>query len=120
MISINDVDCEYLWNGNESEFTEDVKKRWNSMNEEERSQYLTTYTDRIYLSANEVLSYLFEKLEDDYGIDGMYDGLCNDTTDDFINRFQAMLDEISEFESAEFLKTDDEIYITIDLEEVTE
>lgn len=117
MISINDVDCEYLWNGNESEFTEDVKERWNSMDEQERSKYLTTYTETVYISANEVLSTLFEQLEDNYGIDGMYDGLWNDTTDEFFNRFQEMLDEISEFESAEFLKTDDEIDPTIDLED---
>ena len=51
MISINNVDCEFLWNGNQSEFTEDVKKCWNSMNKEERSKYLTTYNDSIEFSA---------------------------------------------------------------------
>ena len=120
MISINDVDCEYLWNGNESEFTEDVKERWNSMNEQERSQYLTMDTDRIYFYANEVLSNLFEQSEEHYGVEDMYDRLWDDTTDEFLQRFQEMLDEISEFSSAKFFRTADEIDPTIDLEEVTE
>ena len=51
MISINDVNCEYLWNGNQCEWTEDVKKHWNSLNEQERSQYLTMNADRIKFSA---------------------------------------------------------------------
>ena len=118
MISINDVNCEFLWNGKEFELTEEVKKRWNGMNEQERSKYLTTTSDRIWLSANEVLGELYEKLEDDYGFDDLCDKLWNDTTDDFFNRFQDMLDEISELESAEFLTTNDEIDTTIDLEEV--
>lgn len=120
MISINDVNCEYLWNGNQCEWTEDVKQRWNSMNEQERSQYLTMDADRIQFSAKEVLRDLFEQAEENYDIDDMYYGLCCDTTDDFINRFQDMLDEISEFHSAEFFRTTDEIDPTIDLEEVTE
>ena len=117
MISINDVDCEYLWDGNEHELTEDVKQRWNSMDEQERSKYLTTDTDRIYFSANEVLCNLFEESEDNYGINGLSDCLWDDTTDEFFNRFQEMLDEISEFESAKFLRTVDEIDPTIDLDD---
>jgi hypothetical protein len=120
MISINDVDCEFLWNGSNSEFTEDIKKCWNSMSEQERSKYFTTVTDRIEFSANQVLRDLFEQAEENYGIDDMFDGLWFDTTDDFINRFQEMLNEISEFKSAKFLTTADEIDPTIDLEEVEE
>lgn len=118
MISINDVDCEFLWNGNQVEFTEDVKKCWNSMNEEERSQYLTTYTESIEFSAKEVLRDLFEQSEEHYGIDDMYDGLCDDTTDEFLQRFQEILDEIRTFPSAKFVRIDDKIDPTIDLEEV--
>ena len=62
MISINNVDCEYLWDGNQCEWTEDVKKCWNSMNKEERSKYLTTYNDSIEFSAKEVLRDLFEQM----------------------------------------------------------
>ena len=47
MISINDVDCEYLWTVNGLEFTEDVKECWNSMDFQERCKYLTTKPDRI-------------------------------------------------------------------------
>lgn len=116
MISINDVDCEYLWDGNQCKFTEDVKERWNSMNEQERSQYLTMDTDRIQFFAKEVLNDLFEQSEANYDIDDMYDGLWHDTTEDFIDRFQEILDEISEFRSAEFFRTADEIDPTIDFE----
>lgn len=118
MISINNVDCEFLWNGNQSEFTEDVKKCWNSMNKEERSKYLTTYNDSIEFSAQEVLRNLFEQLEENYGIDDMYDGLCNETTDEFLQRFQEILDEICKFPSAKFVRIDDKIDPTIDLEDV--
>ena len=47
----------------------------------------------------------------------MYDGLLNDTTDEFVNRFQKILDEISGFDSAEFFTAADEIDPTIDLED---
>lgn len=117
MISINDVKCEYLWTVNGLEFTEDVKECWNSMDFQERCKYLTTKPDRIEFSANQVLRDLFEQAEENYGIDDMFDGLWFDTTDDFINRFQEMLNEISEFKSAKFLTTADEIDPTIDLED---
>lgn len=120
MISINDVDCEFLWDGNEREFTGDVKKRWNSMDEQERSKYLTTDTDRIHIFATRVLDNLFEQLEDDYGVEDLYLGLVNDTTVDFVNRFQKILDEICEFESANFFKAAEKIDPTINLEEVEE
>lgn len=120
MISINDVSCEYLWNGNEIEFTEDVKKRWNDMDEQERSQYFTTDADRIHISATRVLDDLFEQLEDNYEIEDLYLRLLNDITYDFVNRFQKILDEICEFESANFFKAAEKIDPTIDLEEVEE
>lgn len=120
MISINDVDCEYLWTVNGLEFTEDVKERWNSMDFQERCKYLTTKPDRIEFSAREVLDDLFVQSEQSYDVEDMYDGLLNDTTDEFVNRFQEILDEISGFDSAEFFTAADEIDPTIDLEEVTE
>lgn len=120
MININNVDCEYLWNGNQCKWTEDVKKCWNSMNEQERSQYLTMDPDRIEFSAKEVLRDLFEQAEENYDIDDMYDGLLNETTDEFLQRFQEILDEICEFPSANFFRAADEIDPMIDLEEVEE
>ena len=118
MISINDVDCEYLWNGDEIEFTEDIKKRWNSMDEQERSKYFTTDADRIHISATRVLDDLFEQLEDNYEIEDLYLRLVNDITYDFVNRFQKILDEICEFEAANFFKAAEKIDPAIDLEEV--
>lgn len=117
MISINDVDCEYLWNGNQIEFTEDVKKSWNSMDEQERSQYFTTEADRIRIYATHVLDDLFEQLENSYDVEDLYSALLNDTTIDFVKRFQKILDEISGFDSAEFFTAADEIDPTIDLED---
>lgn len=117
MISINDVQCEYLWNGNQCEWTENVKQRWNSMNEQERSQYLTMDADRIHIFATKVLDDLFEQLEDNYGVEDLHFELANDTTVDFVERFQEMLDEISEFPSAEFFRAADEIDPTIDVKE---
>lgn len=120
MISINDVNCEYLWTVNGIEFIEDVKERWNSMDFQERSKYLTTNADRIKFSAKEVLDNLFLQSEENYGYEDMRDSLWDDTTDDFVHRFQEILDEISEFYSAEFFTAADEIDPTIDLEEVEE
>ena len=117
MISINDVDCEYLWTVNGLEFTEDVKERWNSMDFQERCKYLTTKPDRIEFSAREVLDDLFIQAEESYDVEDMYDGLYHDTTDEFVNRFQEILDEISGFHSAEFFTAADEIDPTIDLED---
>ena len=117
MISINDVDCEYLWNSNQIEFTEDVKKSWNSMDEQERSQYFTTKADSIRIHATTVLEDLFEQLENNYDVEDLYIRLSNDTTLDFMNRFQKILDEICEFPSAKFFKKDEKIDPTIDLED---
>ena len=120
MISINDVYCEYLWTVNGIEFTEDVKERWNSMDFQERSKYLTTNPDRIEFSARDVLDDLFVQSEECYDVEDMYNGLLNDTTDEFVNRFQEILDEISGFDSAEFFTAAEQIDPTIDLEEVEE
>ena len=48
----------------------------------------------------------------------MYDGLCNETTDEFLQRFQEILDKICKFPSAKFVRIDDKIDPTIDLEDV--
>lgn len=118
MISINDVDCEYLWDGNQIKFTEDIKKRWNSMGKEERSKYFTTVADRIRIYATRVLDDLFEQLEDNYEIEDLYLRLVNDMPVGFVKKFQQILDEICEFPSAEFFKAAEKIDPTIDLEEV--
>ena len=68
-------------------------------------------------SAREVLDDLFVQSEESYDVEDMYDGLLNDTTDEFVNRFQEILDEISGFDSAEFFTAADEIDPTIDLKE---
>ena len=74
--------------------------------------------DSIEFSAKEVLRDLFEQSEEHYGIDDMYDGLLDETTDEFLQRFQEILDEICTFPSAKFVRIDDTIDPRIDLEEV--
>lgn len=122
MISINDVDCEYLFRDDidEVEFTEDVKKRWNDMSEYERNKYSTTIAEKVVLSASEILDGIYEDLENWSDVEDMYLRLSNDTTDDFVNRFQEILNEISEFPSATVYRKSYEIDSTIDLEEVEE
>lgn len=122
MISINDVDCEYLFRDDidEVEFTEDVKKRWNGMSEYERNKYSTTIAEKVVLSASEILDGIYEDLENWSDVEDMYLRLSNDTTDDFVNRFQEILNEISEFPSATVYRKSYEIDPTIDLEEVEE
>ncbi len=120
MININDVNCEYLWNGNESEFTEDVKKRWNSMSRKERSNYFCVKTCHFKPDAKEVLEDIYRDYEEVIGVEEGTLRLWNDTTDDFVMRFQSMLDEISKFSQAEYFTITDKIDPTIDFEEVEE
>lgn len=120
MISINDVDCEYLFNMNDDGYvlTGLAKQRWNDMSEEERSQYVTTKLHSIHVDARETLDYVYAKIVSDYGDIVLYEQLQEDTTDDFVMRFQKMLDEIAGFSAARWLELCDEIDPTIDLKEV--
>lgn len=120
MISINDVKCEYLAinDGIYVELTEDVKKRWNSMSYNERSQYFCVKTCYFKPDAKEVLEDIYRDYEENIGVEDGIERLWNDTTDDFVMRFQSMLDEISKFSQAEYFTITDKIDPTIDLEEV--
>ena len=120
MISINDVKCEYLAiNDNiDVELTEDVKKRWNSMSYNERSQYFCVKTCYFKPDAKEVLEDIYRDYEENIGVEDGIERLWNDTTDDFVMRFQSMLDEISNFSQAEYFEITEAVDPTTDLEEV--
>lgn len=119
MISINDVDCEYLYDFDTEQFvlTRWVKHDWNSMSAKERNKYWTTKTRNITLDANILLGDLYDKIEDDYHDDGLFGRLWEDTTDDFVDRCQALLNEICNFHSTK-LQYYEAIDPRIDLEEV--
>ena len=120
MISINDVKCEYLATSDDIyvELTEDVKKRWNNMTIQERKQFRTTKTCYFKPDAKEVLEDIYRDYEENIGVEDGIERLWNDTTDDFVMRFQSMLDEISKFSQAEYFTITDKIDPRIDLEEV--
>lgn len=120
MISINDVKYEYLAYSDyiDVELTEDVKKRWNNMSRKERSNYFCVKTCHFKPDAKEVLEDIYRDYEEVIGIEDGIERLWNDTTDDFVMRFQSMLDEISNFSQAEYFTITDKIDPTIDLEEV--
>lgn len=122
MININDVNDEYLANSDwiDVELTEDVKKRWNSMSYNERSNYFCVKTCYFKPDAKEVLEDIYRDYEENVGIEDGIERLWNDTTDDFVMRFQSMLDEISNFSQAEYFEVTEQIDPTIDLDEVEE
>ena len=124
MISINDVDCETLINDGSIflEQTRFVKQDWNGMDEEERSGYWTTEAGHITLDAYIVLEDLCDKIEEDYyydaDVDDFSERLWDNLPDDFIKRFQELLDEFSELNESMVLKRGKQIDPTIDLKEV--
>ena len=124
MISINDVYCETLINDDSIflEQTRFVKADWNGMDEEERSGYWTTEACNIQLNAYTVLEDLFDKIEEDYyyevDIDDFSERLWDNLPDDFIKRFQELLDEFSELNESIVLKRGKQIDPTIDFIEV--
>ena len=124
MISINDVYCETLINDGSIflEQTRFVKQDWNDMDEEERSGYWTTEACNIQLNAYTVLEDLFDKIEEDYyyevDVDDFSERLWDNLPDDFIKRFQELLDEFSELNESIVLKRGKQIDPTIDLKEV--
>lgn len=122
MISINDVECRYLVDTDTASYVlkKWVKRNWNSMTKEERSHYWTTKQYIIRLYARSLLCELYDRIEDNYYDDYLYERLWADTPAGFVQRLQSILDEICTFNSATVLKRDEQIDPTIDVEEVEE
>lgn len=97
-------------------YASDLKREWNSLNEDERSGWRTLKERAIKLSAESVLDWIYEYMEQDEYED-MFVHLWDDTSEEFKQRFQKILDEISDFPSAKVYDIDEDINPFVDLEE---
>ena len=94
----------------------DLKNEWNSLNENERSGWRTLKERTIKLSAESVLDWIYEYMEQD-GYEDMFVYLWDGTSEEFKQRFQKILDEISDFPSAKVYDIDEDINSFVELEE---
>ena len=119
MKTINEIqDDELLFNEQTHSQIEacDLKHEWNSLNEDERSGWRTSKERTIKLFAETILDGIYDSMADD-GYENMAGMLWEETTDDFKQRLQAVLDEISKFGAAEVYIPDKHIDPNVDLEE---
>lgn len=97
-------------------YVSDLKHEWNSLNEDERSGWRTLKERTIKLSAESVLDWIYDYMEQD-GYEDMFVHLWNDTSEEFKQRMQGLLDEISNFPSSVIYDLDESIDSFVDLEE---
>ena len=95
----------------------DLKSEWNSLNEDERSGWRTLKERTIKLSAETVLDRIYEDMECSDGYEDMFVHLWDDTSEEFKQKMQGLLDEISNFPSAVILDLDESIDSFVDLED---
>ena len=96
----------------------DLKHEWNSLNEDERSGWRTLKErEKAKISAESVLDRIYEDMEYSDGYEDMFVHLWNDTSEEFKQRMQGLLDEISNFPSAKVYDIDEDINPFMDLEE---
>ena len=120
MKTINEIqDYELVFNKrNDSQiYALDLKREWNSLNEDERSGWRTLKERTIKLSAGTVLDRIYEDMEYSDGYEDMFVHLWNDTSEEFKQRMQGLLDEISNFPNAKVYDIDEDINPFVDLEE---
>ena len=96
-------------------YVSELKNEWNSLNEDERSDWRTLKERTIKLSAESVLDWIYEYMEQD-GYEDMFDYLQDDTSEEFKQRVQGLLDEISNFPSAKVYDIDECINLYVDFE----
>ena len=94
----------------------DLKREWNSLNEDERSGWRTLKERTIKLSTKSVLDWIYDSMDSE-GYEDMFSYLWDDTSEEFKQRMQALLDEISSFPSAKVYDIDEPINPFVDLEE---
>lgn len=97
-------------------YVSDLKREWNSLNEDERSGWRTLKERTIKLSAETILDGIYEDMESN-GSEEMFVHLWDDTDEEFKQRMQGLLDEISDFPSAKVYDIDEDINPFVDLEE---
>lgn len=119
MKTINEIqDDELLFNEQTHYQIEasDLKQEWNSLNEDERSGWRSSKERTTKLSAESILDGIYEYMEQD-GYEDMFVHLRDDTSEEFKQRMQALLDEISNFPSAKVYDIDEGINPFVDLED---
>ena len=94
----------------------DLKGEWNSLKVDDRSGWRTLKERTIKLSAESVLDWIYEYMEQD-GYEDMLVHLWDNTSEKFKQRMQGLLDEISNFPSAKVYDIDEGINPYIDLED---
>lgn len=99
-------------------YVSDLKREWNSLNKDERSSWRTLKERTIKLSAGTVLDSIYDDMESSDGYEDMFVHLWNDTSEEFKQRMQGLLDEISNFPSAKVYDIDEDINPFVDLEEL--
>lgn len=119
MKTINEIqDDELLFNEQTHSQIEasDLKHEWNSLNEDERSGWRSSKERTIKLSAETVLDWIYDSMDSE-GYEDMISYLWDDTSEEFKQRFQKILDEISNFPSAKVYDIYEGINPFVDLEE---
>jgi hypothetical protein len=94
-------------------YVSDLKREWNSLNEDERSSWRTLKERTIKLSAESVLNWIYDYMEQD-GYEDMFVHLRDNTSEEFKQRMQGLLDEISNFPSAKVYDIDENINPFVD------
>ena len=113
---IKDDDLVFNEQTNSQIYACDLKREWNSLNEDERSGWRTMKERTIKLFAETILDGIYEDMESN-GYEDMFIHLWDDTSEEFKQRVQALLDEISNFPSAKVYDIDESINPFVDLEE---
>ena len=119
MNTINEIqDDELLFNEQTHSqiYACDLKRKWNSLNVDDRSGWRTQKERTIKLSAETVLDWIYDSMDSE-GYEDMISYLWDDTSEEFKQRMQALLDEISDFPSAKVYDIDEDINPFVDLEE---
>ena len=119
MKTINEIkDYEQVYDelNDEQIYACDLKSEWNSLSIDERNNFRSTKERIIKLSAESVLDWIYEYMEQD-GYEDMFVHLWDGTSEEFKQRFQKILDEICDFPSAMILDVDETINPFVDLEE---
>ena len=94
----------------------DLRQEWNSYCPTDRNMYYIPRIEVQKVDANDVLEWIYDRMADE-GYENMAGMLWEETTDDFKQRLQAVLDEISNFGAAKVHYPDKYIDPDIDLEE---
>ena len=118
MKTINEIEDDVLIFDENNEFRlygDELKREWNSLSVDDRSGWRTLKERTIKLSAESVLDWIYEYMEQD-GYEDMFVHLWDGTSEEFKQRFQKILDEISNFPSAKVYDIDEDINPFVDLE----